>query len=67
MSVKCIVCMDSKYLAVSTQDSNIVVPMLTLTGSELSEYRLESCTCIDTSKSKRHEEKESCVQEKIVV
>ena len=67
MSVKCIVCMDSKYLAVSIHDSSIAVPMLSLTGSQLSEYRLEACSCMGDSKLKRHEDKEICVQEKLVV
>lgn len=69
MSIKCIVCMDSQYLAISKEDANIVVPMFTLTGSELSDYRLEECTCQKVNKAAewKKEVKEQYKQEKLVV
>jgi hypothetical protein len=43
--------MDSKYLAVHIRDNSIIVPMFSLTGSELSDYRLENCTCQQAKKA----------------
>lgn len=45
MSVNCLVCLDSGYLAISNKDPNIIVPMFEVSGSDLTDYRLQPCCC----------------------
>ena len=42
---RCIVCLDSGYLAVHKDDESKVVPMCDLSGSQLTDYRLVKSEC----------------------
>jgi hypothetical protein len=49
MAVKCIICMDSGYLAIHKDKPFKIVPMLDLLGSDLSDYNLKRCSCMEKS------------------